>query len=56
MLVITRNNDNSQNCYGFDPEHARDAIGFYTKEYWTNQIQGFQAIFDDGETISVGAN
>ena len=56
MLVVTRNNDNSQACYGFDPEHTKEAIGFYTKLYWQNKIQGFSAVLDNGETVSVGAN
>ena len=56
MLVITRNNDNSQTTYGFEPEHTKEALGFYTKMYWAQKIQGFQAVLDNGETVTVGAN
>lgn len=55
MLVTTRNNDNTATTYGFDPQHKAEVIGFYTKAYWNNMIQGFIAVID-GETISVGAN
>jgi len=56
MLVTIRNNDNTQTTYGFDPEHKSEAIGFYTKLYWQNKIQGFTATFTGGETITVGSN
>jgi hypothetical protein len=56
MLVTTRNNDNTQTTYGFDPEHAAEVVGFYTKMYWAQKIQGFTATISDSETVSVGSN
>lgn len=56
MLVTTRNNDNTTTAYAFSPEHKAEAIGFYTKAYWQGKIQGFKAVFDNGETVTVGAN
>ena len=56
MLVEVRNNDMSVTKYGFEPEHKSEAIGYYTKLYWTNQIQGFRAIMADGSVVAIGAN
>jgi hypothetical protein len=54
MLVTTRNNDNTATTYGFDPEHASEVIGFYTKQYWAGKIQGFTATLDNGIPIAMG--
>ena len=56
MNVVVMNLDNTTTTYGFDPEHKAEAIGFYTKAYWQGKIQGFKAVFDNGETVTVGAN
>ena len=56
MLVTTTNLDNTFTTYGFDPEHKAEVVGFYTKLYWAQKIQGFTATLADGETISVGSN
>lgn len=41
--------------YGFDPEHKAEVIGFYTKLYWTQKIQGFRATMADGTIVAIGA-
>ena len=56
MLVTTRNNDSTTTTYGFDPEHASEVIGFYTKEYWAMKIQGFTATLANGKNVVVGCN
>jgi hypothetical protein len=56
MLVTTLNNDNTQTTYGFDPQHKAEVIGFYTKAYWNQMIQGYKAVLDDGSVINIGAN
>jgi hypothetical protein len=56
MLVTTRNNDNTQTTYSFDPQHTAEAVGFYTKMYWQMKIQGFTATLADGSNVVVGSN
>jgi hypothetical protein len=55
MLVITRNSDNTQTTYSFDPQHKEEAIGFYTKLHWQGKIRGFTVVLPTGETFPVGA-
>jgi hypothetical protein len=56
MLVTTRNNDNTETTYGFDPQHKEEVIGFYTKAYWNQVIQGYRIQFADGSIFNIGAN
>jgi hypothetical protein len=56
MLVTTRNNDNTETTYGFDPEHKSEVIGFYTNAYRNLEIQGYRIQFADGSIFNLGAN
>ena len=56
MNVTVTNLDNTFTTYGFDPEHKAEAIGFYTKLYWGQKIQGFKATLADGQIVAIGAN
>jgi hypothetical protein len=56
MLVTIRNNDNTETTFGFDPQHKSEAIGFYTKMYWAQKIQGYRIQFADGSIFNIGAN
>ncbi len=56
MLVTVRNNDNTETTYGFDPQHKSEAIGFYTKMYWAQKIQGYRIQFADGTIFNIGCN
>jgi len=56
MNVTTMNLDNTTTTYGFSPEHKSEVIGFYTKLYWGQKIQGFKATMDNGEIVVIGAN
>jgi hypothetical protein len=56
MSVTVTNLDNTFTTYGFSPEHKAEVIGFYTKLYWGQKIQGFKATMDNGEIVAIGAN
>ena len=56
MNVTVTNPDSTFTTYGFDPEHKVEVIGFYTKLYWGQKIQGFKATLADGQVVTMGAN
>jgi hypothetical protein len=56
MEIITKNNDNTNVTYTFDPEHKSDIIGFYVKAYWESSIQGFVAKLNGEIIATVGSN
>ena len=56
MNVSVKLNDNTTIYPSYAPEHKAEVIGFYTKKYWTQEIQGFKATMDDGTIVAIGAN
>ena len=56
MLVTTLNNDYTFTAYTYDPQHKAEVIGFYTKAYWNQEIQGYKILLEDGSVINLGAN
>ena len=56
MNVEVTLNDNTKIYPSYAPEHKAEVIGFYTKEYWANKIQGFKATLNDGSIVAIGAN
>lgn len=56
MLVTTRNNDNTQTTYGFDPDHTQGVYQFYNNLYKAQKIQGFTVSWASGEVMVIGSN
>lgn len=54
MLVTTRNSDNTQTTYGFDPEHTQGVYQFYNNLYKAQKIQGFAVSWASGEVMVIG--
>jgi hypothetical protein len=54
-MKVTVTKDNTATDYFFSPEHKAEVIGWYTKEYWSNKIQGFIATLEDGTIVAIGA-
>lgn len=55
MNVEVMLNDNTMIHPSYDPEHKAEVIGFYTKEYWAQRIQGYRATLADGTIVAMGA-
>lgn len=53
MLVIVRNNDNTETTYSFEPNSGRDMElrKFYVNEYMNLRIQGFQIQDSTGKVL-----
>lgn len=54
MNVEVTLNDNSKIYPSYAPEHLSEVVGFYQKQYWAGQIQGYKVTLDNGNLFAIG--
>jgi hypothetical protein len=56
MNVTVMLNNFSKIYPSYDPQHLSEVVGFYQKQYWTGQIQGYKVELNDGTIFAVGGS